>query len=99
LKYLKKIIQLAKSKKIKIILYESPVLAESLKHLKNREETILQIQKLAKETETDFVLFKNAQLSSSREYYISTLNLNQKGLKIFNDSLANYLAAELKKLN
>ena len=99
LKYLKKIIQLAKSKKIKIILYESPVLAESLKHLKNREETILQIQKLAKETETDFILFKNEQLSSSREFYISSLNLNQKGLKIFNDTLANYLSAELIKLN
>jgi hypothetical protein len=75
------------------------VLAESLKHLKNREETILQIQKLAKETETDFILFKNEQLSSSREFYISSLNLNQKGLKIFNDTLANYLSAELIKLN
>jgi len=98
MKYLKKIIHFAKSKKIKTILYESPVLTESLNYLKNREETILQIQQLANELQTNYVLFKNEHLSSSRKYYISSLNLNQKGLEIFNDSLANFLNKELKKI-
>lgn len=99
LKYLKKIIQLAKSKNIKTILYESPVLTESLSNLKNRNEVIAQIHKVANDMNIVFVEFKNELLSSSRKYYISSLNLNQKGLKIFNDSLAIFLKAELNKAN
>jgi hypothetical protein len=97
IKYLKKIISLAKSKNIKTILYESPVLNESLEHLKNRNEIILQLQKIADESQTEFILFKNDYLSSSRKFYISSLNLNEKGLRIFNDSLAKFLDKEIKK--
>ena len=97
MKYLKKTISLAQSKNIKIILYESPVLTESLAHLKNREYVIAQLQRLASETKVDLILFKNDQLSSSREYYISSLNLNEKGLRIFNDSLAKFLAKALNE--
>lgn len=99
IKYLKKIIQLANSKNIKIILYESPVLTESLAHLKNRTETIDVIQKVANEMHVEFKLFKNEKLSSSRDFYISSLNLNQKGLRIFNDSLAKFLVNNLKTYN
>jgi hypothetical protein len=97
IKYLKKIISLDKSKNIKTILYESPVLKESLEYLKNRDEIILNLQKLADESQTEFILFKNEYLSSSRDFYISSLNLNEKGLRIFNDSLAKFLDFELKK--
>ncbi len=98
IKYLKKIIYLAQSKGIKTILYESPVLEESLEYLKNRDEIILLLHKVASESQTDFILFKNDYLSSSREFYISSLNLNEKGLRIFNDSLAKFLKLELKKI-
>jgi hypothetical protein len=90
-KYLMKTIKLAKQYGSEIILYESPVLTESLKNLKNREETITFIKKLAAKENVDYVLFKDEDLSSSRSNYISSLNLNAKGLLVFNDTLAQFI--------
>jgi len=90
-KYLNKTIDLAKASGIKVILYESPVLTESLESLKNREQAITFITSLAKKKGIDYVLFKDENLSSSRDNYISSLNLNAKGLRVFNDSLAVYI--------
>lgn len=90
-KYLKKTIALAKQYGSKIILFESPVLSESLKSLKNREETITFINQLAAKENVDYILFKDENLSASRSNYISSLNLNPKGLVVFNDTLAKYI--------
>lgn len=91
IKYLRKTIALAKQCGSEIVLYESPVLTESLKNLKNRDETISFIKQLAVKENVDYVLFKDENLSSSRANYISSLNLNSKGLIVFNDSLASYI--------
>ncbi len=83
--------ELAKQHESEIILYESPVLGESLKSLKNREETISFIKLLAAKENVDYILFKDENLSSSRNNYISSLNLNAKGLVVFNDTLARFI--------
>lgn len=90
-KYLKKVIALAKQYGSEVILYESPVLTESLKSLKNREETISFIKLLAAKENVDYILFKDENLSSSRSNYISSLNLNEKALVVFNDTLAQFI--------
>lgn len=90
-KYLKKIMELAKQHGSEVILYESPVLGESLKSLKNREETVSFIKLLAAKENVDYILFKDEDLSSSRNNYISSLNLNAKGLVVFNDTLAQFI--------
>lgn len=95
-KYLKEIIRLSKAKGSKIVLYESPVLTESLKSLKNREEVITFIEYVAKEESVDYVVFKDENLSSSRTNYISSLNLNAEGLVIFNDTLARFIKLYFK---
>ncbi|MBK6834527.1 MAG: hypothetical protein IPG89_09720 [Bacteroidetes bacterium] len=69
-KYLKKTIELAKQYGSEIILYESPVLTESLTNLKNREETIKFIKQLAAKENVGYILFKDENLSSSRTNYI-----------------------------
>lgn len=94
-KYLNKTIDLVKAAGCKVILYESPVLTESLASLKNRESTILFIKNLAEKKKVEYVLFEDSTLSSSRNNYISSLNLNEKGLRIFNDSLAIYIKRKL----
>jgi hypothetical protein len=91
LKYLQKTIELAKERKTNVILYESPVLTESLKHLANRDEMIEQIRSVAKNYNIPYKQFDDLPVSRSREYFISSLNLNTKGLRIFNDTLAKYI--------
>ncbi|MDP2386353.1 MAG: hypothetical protein Q8M29_08270 [Bacteroidota bacterium] len=91
IKYLGKTIELAQQKGTKVILYESPVLKESLNNLKNRAEMIEQIKLIAKDYNIKYVQFDNLPLAESRDYFISSLNLNLKGIKIFNDTLAGYM--------
>ena len=95
IKYMGKIIELAQKNDIKVILYESPVLKESLSNLKNREEMLEQIKRVAKDYNIKYVQFDDLPLAGSRDYFISSLNLNLKGIKIFNDTLANYMKREL----
>jgi len=95
-KYLNKIIDLAKSYGSEIVLYESPILKESLSNLNNREETLLFVKEIARKQNVQYVLFEDEKLSSSRGNYISSLNLNSKGLVVFNDSLAQYIKTYFK---
>lgn len=90
-KYLKKTIDLAKSKGITVILYESPVLKESLSSVVNRDEVIMEIKKIAENAGVTYKQFDDLPLSNSRDFFISSLNLNTKGIKIFNDTLSNYI--------
>ncbi len=91
-KYLRKTIQYAQSKGIKVILYESPVLKASIKFQINRNEMINKIIALAKSEQVEYVQFKNMPMEDSIQYYISPLNFNMAGVKLFNDTLRKYIA-------
>jgi len=90
-KYLIKTIQLAQSRGINVVLYESPVLTESLSCLKNRDEIIFFVKQLAVKNKVEYIVFKDEKLSASRENYISSLNLSEKSLPVFNDTLALFI--------
>ncbi|HEY1040902.1 MAG TPA: hypothetical protein VGF30_15920 [Bacteroidia bacterium] len=95
-KYLHKTIELAQSKGVKVILYESPVLKESLSNLKNREDVVKLIDNIAWEHNAIYKQFDDLPLAESREYFISSLNLNLDGIKIFNDTLAGFINRDVK---
>jgi hypothetical protein len=90
-KYLCSIIGLAKNKGIKIYLYESPVLKESIKYQPNREEILKRIDGIAEKYGIKYVRFDSMKIAESREYFMSPLNLNLEGARIFTDSLAHYI--------
>jgi hypothetical protein len=90
-KYLAGTIRLARSRGIQVLLYESPVLKESLGFQANREEILRRIDSLAAGEKVRHVRFDELPLAADRKYFISTLNMNMTGLRIFNDTLARYL--------
>jgi hypothetical protein len=90
-KYLDKIIALAKQKNITVYLYESPVLRESLPTQKNRNTMVSMIRRFADREKINYIQFDSLELSKSREYFISTLSLNMQGVAIFNDTLGKYI--------
>jgi hypothetical protein len=90
-KYLLKCINLAQKHNIKIYLYESPVLQEALIFQKNRKEIIKRIQDLADKENVPFIQFQNLPMAKEKKYFISALNFNMDGVKVFNDSLADFL--------
>lgn len=94
-KYLCKIIELALQKKIKIYLYESPVLKEALQYQPNREEMITRIKAIADKYGIKYIQFENMKIAESRDYYMSTLNTNLKGSRIFTDSLGEFIRKEI----
>jgi hypothetical protein len=90
-KYFRKLVGLAKGHGINVHLYESPVLSESASRQPNRAEMINMIKDLAASEGVDFVQFEGMDLSRHKEYYISALSFNMKGVVLFNDTLAHYL--------
>jgi hypothetical protein len=96
-KYLRKTIELALRNRIKVYLYESPVLKESLSILKNREEIISRIKTIAEEYKIKYVQFNEMKIAESRRYYMSDLTLNMEGARIFTDSLGLYIKGEKGK--
>ncbi len=94
-KYLKKTIELCQERGIKIILYESPVLKESLAFLPNRKEVINRIRKIASGYGVEYIQFENMEMANSRKYYTSTLNTSMEGARIFTDSLGKYIKNEV----
>jgi len=95
-KYLRKTIELAQSKRIKVYLYESPVLKEALQFQPNRTEIIRKINAIPVEYGIKYVQFSDMKIAESREYYMSTLNTNLKGSLVFTDSLGKYIFNEIK---
>jgi hypothetical protein len=87
-KYLQKCIELCKQKGIQIILYESPVLAEALPDQANRTEFVNKIKHIADKNQIPFWMFDNMEISKSRKYFMSTLNLNIEGTLLFNDTFS-----------
>ena len=98
-KYLLEIIKLAKSKKIKLFLYESPVLNEAKAYQPNRNEILSKIELLAKKNNIKYILFDSMDIANSRKYFISILNLNLKGSEIFSDSLGKYVQEKILNSN
>lgn len=90
-KYLLKCIRLAKQNKIRVYLYESPVLFESLSSQTNRNDMLSKIKNIADSEQVSFIQFDNLPMAKEKKYFISTLNFNIMGVKIFNDSLAKYI--------
>ena len=76
---LRKLIQLAKTYKIQVYLYESPVLKEAIQHLPNRNETVARIRALAKDFGIEYVQFEGLKMAETRDYFMSPLNTNLKG--------------------
>lgn len=95
-KYLCKTIELAQQHGIRVYLYESPVLKEALAYQPNREEIVTRIKKLAEKYGIEYVQFENMKISESRNYFMSTLNLNLEGSRIFTDSLGKWISGTVE---
>jgi hypothetical protein len=98
-KYLVRTIRLAKTRGIAVILYESPVLEEALAFQPNRGEIIARIDSLAKAEGVDYVRFEGLPFARERKYFISTLNFNMSGLRLFNDTLGKYMRSCIGRPN
>ncbi len=93
-KCLDKIIELAQQKGTKVYLFESPVLKESLQYLPNREEIVERIKGVAKQYGIVYKQFDNLKIADSRENFMSALNLNLNGSRIFAEELGKYIKNE-----
>jgi hypothetical protein len=96
-KYFCRIIEMAKEHGIDIYLYESPVLKEAIPFQPNREGIVNKIKTIALKYDVSYVQFENMKIAESRKYFMSTLNLNFEGSRIFTDSLGNYINSEILK--
>lgn len=94
-KYLCKTIALAQQHGINVCLYESPVLREALSYQPNREEIVKRIKDIADAYTIPYVQFDKMKIAGSRNYFMSTLNLNREGSRIFTDTLAKYISDRL----
>jgi hypothetical protein len=96
-KYLLRCIQLCKQNNIQLYLYESPVLAEAIIDQPNRTEIINRIKLLADKNKVGFLMFDKMAIAQSRDYFMSTLNLNLKGAQLFNDTFSYFLKTNIIK--
>lgn len=96
-KYLLKTIRLAREKGVRVHLYESPVFEGALAWQPNRGDMIGRIRDLAESEQVDFIQFKNMPMAAKKELYISTLNFNMAGLRLFNDTLGRYIRKNILK--
>jgi hypothetical protein len=90
-KYFIETIRLAKKHGIKVMLYESPVLEEALAFQPNRKAVLKRINSIASAENVPYIRFENLDFARERKYFISTLNFNMTGLRLFNDTLGKFL--------
>lgn len=90
-KYLVKTIRLAREYGIEVILYESPVLEDALAFQPNRNEILARLDSIASAEGVKYIRFEHLSFARERKYFISTLNFNMSGLRLFNDTLGKYL--------
>ena len=90
-KYLVKTIRLARKNGIKVYLYESPVLREALAFQPNRARMLGYIESVALAEGVPFVKFENLEMAKHRKYFISALNCNMEGVRLFNDTLGKLI--------
>lgn len=96
-KYLRKTIALAQQHGIRVYLYESPVLKEALAYQPNRPQIVERIKNIASEYKIPYIQFENMAIADSRNYYMSTLNTNLEGSRIFTDSLGKFICSIARK--
>ena len=94
-KYLRKTIALAQKYGIRVYLYESPVLKEAMPYQPNRQEITEKIRNIASEYGIRYVQFDDMKIAESRKYFMSTLNTNLEGSRIFTDSLGKFIKKEV----
>lgn len=82
--YLIKIIELAKKKNIKLILYESPLYTKEANLQVNRGATISKIHQTIKPYKIDYLVFDTMQLSNDKKNFSSTSRLVKKAARKFN---------------
>ena len=90
-KYLQKIIDLCKEKKIEIIFYESPILKEVSDYQYNRVLYVEKINEIANRNGINFLQFENTSWAKNREYFISPMVTTLKGSYLFSYKLGNRL--------
>ncbi len=93
-KYLRKTIELAQQKGVKVYLFETPVLKESMRYLPNRSEIIARIKILAAHYHIVYKQFDYMKMADSRTNYMSALNLNINSSRIFAEELGKYIKSE-----
>jgi hypothetical protein len=87
-KYFLKTIDLALGRGIKVVLYESPVLADALSHQPNRGVMVNRIRRMADSLNVPFVQFENLEMARDRRNFVSTLNFSMRGVETFNPIFA-----------
>lgn len=90
-KYLRKTIELAQQKGVKVYLFETPVLKEALKYQPNRNAIVERVKHLATQYGIIYKQFDDMKISESRENYMSALNLNLNSSRIFTEELGKYI--------
>ena len=96
-KYLYKTLSLCKEKHIQVIMYESPILRETVVNQPNRADFLQQIKFIAKNMDFPFISFQNLPMAADKKHYISPMITNLQGSYLFSDTLGTYLNSYLKK--
>lgn len=96
-KYLRRLLDFAKKKGIKVILYESPVFKKSMVHQLNRGEFVERIQAIAKEKDLPYWVFDDLEMANDVSNFFSTLNTTTKGSVLFTDTLGKHFREQLPR--
>lgn len=89
--YLIKIINLCKSKAVRLVLFESPVYKMSIKNIQNRNSILNKINKIALEYKVEFWTFEHLKMNKNQQNFVSPLILSRYGteafMPVFSDSI------------
>jgi len=94
-KYLLEILRLCKEKKVRVLMYESPVLKEIADYQVNRDLFMEKIENMAKKGGISFLKFDKLSWAGDRKYFISPMVTTLEGSRMFSDTLG----ASLKVIN
>lgn len=95
--YLYKILALCRERHINVLMYESPVLTETITDKTAHKDFLRQINSIAQNMGASFISFQNLPMAATKKYYISPTITNLQGSYLFSDTLAGYLRFCLKK--
>ncbi len=87
-KYFRKILQIAQSKRIKVVVYESPGYSGILKTQANRKEVLQKIKNTAEEYQVPYWVFDSLPTGDKKINFICPLIMNSSASKEFMDTLA-----------
>ena len=96
-KYFRKTIELAQSKEIKVIIYESPIYKPDEAQLVNRKVMMDKIKSVTDNYKVPFLVFDTLAMANNRENFFSTYNTTYKGSCEFSSYFANYIKNNIYK--